>query len=242
MNGSDSPAEGSAARLQGDGSAPVVVAIDGPAASGKSTVARLVAARLGFAHLNTGAMYRAATWLALERGLNPADGPALAAALDAVPVQLCVRDGEAIFEMDGRPVSTVAEASGVAEHVSTVARCPEVRRRLVAWQRKFAAMSDLVVEGRDIGSVVFPDTPYKFYIDADPEVRARRRQAQGLRDEISSRDALDMSRTVSPLQVADNAERIDTSRMTLEEVIACVLRCLATRGLHAAQEAVNNVL
>ena len=174
-----------------------VIAIDGPAASGKSSVARELARRLGFVYVNSGAMYRAVTWYVLEHNVDPTDH---------------LRDDR------------------VNDGVSLVSRVPRVREILVAKMRNYARGHDLVMEGRDIGSVVFPDTPYKFYIDASPEVRSQRRARQGERDAISVRDHADSSRRASPLVVAKDAEFIDTSNLTIDGVVDEIIRRLKLKG------------
>jgi cytidylate kinase len=212
----------------------VVVAIDGPAASGKSSVARRVAKQLGFVYVNTGEMYRAMAWLALRRGIDPSDAGAVADLASRARVECPVRDGVSAIEIDGEKPEAHLREEAVNRAVSLVARVPEVRRSLVALQRALALERSLVMEGRDIGSAVFPETPYKFYIDASPEVRARRRAAEGYRDEIGARDRVDSSRAESPLTVAGDACVIDTSDLGIEAVVALVLERLAERGLAEA--------
>lgn len=209
-----------------------VVAIDGPAASGKSTVARLVAARLGGIYISTGELYRTLTWLALERGIDPAREPArVAALLSGLDLAYALdAAGQPVLHLDGRPVPLPAiRAPAVVAAVSFVARIPEVRAWLLGRQRAAAGLGLLVMEGRDIGTVVFPDTPHKFFITASPEVRARRRLAQAgetpagatvasVAAEIAERDRLDSTRAVAPLRPAPDAELIDTDPLTAEQV------------------------
>jgi cytidylate kinase len=210
-----------------------VVAIDGPAASGKSSVARSLAARLGFTYVNTGAMYRAATWLALERGVPSEDADAVARLLDTEPLAFALADGASVVLFAAADIGGLLDRPEVNANVSTVARHPAIRERLVARQREFAGDADLVMEGRDIGSAVFPDTPYKFYIDASPEVRARRRAAQGLRDAIGDRDRSDSQRAASPLLVAPGATVIDSSDLSVEGVVDAIAAQLSLLGLPA---------
>ena len=207
-----------------------VIAIDGPAASGKSSVARLVARRLGFLYVNTGAMYRAVTWLAVQRGVNPADAAAVAALLDATPMEFGAANNESTIRIDGIDPSPFLSAPEVNANVSAIAAIPHVRQALVARQRNYVLDYDLVMEGRDIGTVVFPGTPLKFYVDASPEVRAQRRALQGLHDDLAARDKTDSSRNDSPLKVADGAEIIDSSNLTLEGVVAEVIERLKLKG------------
>ena len=209
-----------------------VIAIDGPAASGKSSVARGLAQQLGFCFINTGAMYRAATWQVLRSGADPQSPAAVAAS-----IHTGFEEQHSFIEIDGfRPHEELRDES-VNRSVSAVSTVPAVRNRLVQEFRALARISPSVVEGRDIGSVVFPDTPYKFYLDASPEERQRRRNAQGQLDEIATRDRLDSSRHTAPLTIATDATVIDTTRLDLEEVIAAIRETLAAKGLSACQRA-----
>jgi len=207
-----------------------VVAIDGPAASGKSSVARLVARRLGFLYVNTGAMYRAVTWLVVQRGVNPADTAAVAALLEATPMEFGAANNESTIRIEGVDPSPYLSEPEVNANVSAVAAIPKVRQVLVARQREYVHEYDLVMEGRDIGTVVFPGTPLKFYIDASPEVRAKRRALQGFHDDLAARDKTDSARSDSPLKVADGAEIIDSSNLTLEGVVDAVVERLKLKG------------
>lgn len=210
-----------------------VIAIDGPAASGKSSVARSLAAQLGFSYINTGAMYRAATWHVLRCDVDPHSPAAVADAIDSANLRTGFENGLSFIEIDGiRPLDEL-QAASVNRAVSAVSSVPAVRDRLVAEFRALAATADCVVEGRDIGSVVFPETPYKFYLDAKPEVRQRRRNAQGQQDEVAARDRFDSSRHTAPLTIAPDATVIDTTELDLDEVVAAVHGALATQGLLA---------
>lgn len=209
---------------------PDVITLDGPAASGKSSVARHVAARLGRIYVNTGNMYRALTWAVLARGADPADPEAVRAAAAAVAFESPVADGQTQVCVDGRLLTTDdLNSDAVNAGVSLVARVPEVRERLVRDQRALADLGPLVMEGRDIGSVVFPDSRLKFYIDASEEVRAARRRAQGHADQVAERDRLDSTRKSSPLVVPEGAQVIDNSHLTLEQAIEAVLAGVAER-------------
>jgi cytidylate kinase len=210
-----------------DGQEPLIIAIDGPAASGKSTVAKRVAAELGLVFVSSGEMYRAFTWWVLRKGLDPADTGAVLALLAGTEFRCGERDGLGTVAVGGVPM-TRAELSApeVNAGVSVVAAIPEVRERLVAEQRRYALERGVVMEGRDIGSVVFPDTPHKFYIDASPEVREARRRAEGIADSIASRDRIDSSRKASPLVVPDDALVVDSSELAVEEVVARVLEAV----------------
>ena len=213
----------------------IVIAIDGPAASGKSTVARLLAERLGFYYVNTGAMYRAVTWLALKEGLDARDTAKVIDLLGTMNFEAGLDGGHSTTLVNGMDPSSHLSDPQVAQNVSIIAGIPEVRHLLVDKQRQYLDHSNLVMEGRDIGSVVFPDTPFKFYIDASPEVRARRRAKEGLSDEINARDRLDSSRKASPLVVAQDARVIDSSDLTIEEVVQAVVDALASQGVSAQQ-------
>ncbi|MDF1851285.1 MAG: (d)CMP kinase [Verrucomicrobiales bacterium] len=201
-----------------------IVAIDGPAASGKSTVARRIAAELGIVFVSSGGMYRAFTWRVLEEGVDPNETPEVLALLGRTRFDCGEENGIGTIAVDGR-LLTAGEISSEAvnANVSTVAAIPEVRERLVAEQRAYAERRGVVMEGRDIGSVVFPDTPHKFYIDASPEVREQRRRAEGIQDSIAARDKIDSSRKASPLVIPDDAQVVDSSELGIEEVVAEVL-------------------
>jgi cytidylate kinase len=159
-----------------------VVAIDGPAASGKSSVAQQLAKRLGFVYVNSGAMYRAITWHVLDRGIAPDDGAAITRLVDSSRLDCDLDNDESRILIDGNDAAEHFRDVRVNEGVSLVSSVPRVRELLVAHMRAYAEDNDVVMEGRDIGSVVFPATPYKFYIDASPEIRSRRRAAQGQAD------------------------------------------------------------
>jgi cytidylate kinase len=208
-----------------------VVAIDGPAASGKSTVARELARRLGFVYVNSGAVYRAITWYLLEKGINADDSNRIAQALELAAITSCIQDSDSRLLVDNVDPTDHLRDDRVNESVSRVSRLPLVRRIVGQKLHERARSDDLVVEGRDIGSVVFPKTPYKFYVDASPEVRLRRRAAQGERDEITLRDHADFSRSVSPLVIAEDAYVIDTSHLTIEAVVNKIVARLKQMGL-----------
>lgn len=202
------------------------MAIDGPAASGKSTVARLLARRLGFVYVNTGAMYRAVTWLALRHGVDPADAPAVEALMDATPMAFGVADHESTIRMEGADPAPYLNDPEITANVSAIAAIPHVRKVLVARQREYIREHDLVMEGRDIGTVVFPQTRLKAYIDASEEVRAARRAAQGICDNLAARDQRDSTRSTAPLKIAEGAEVIDSTALSIEGVVDEVVRRL----------------
>lgn len=208
-----------------------VIAIDGPAASGKSSVARELARRLGFAYVNSGAMYRALTWLVLERGISPEDTAAIERLANSAPISCGLRDHDSTIRIDRIDPEPFLREDRVNDNVSLVSSVPRVREILVAQLRRYAERHDLVMEGRDIGSVVFPGTPFKFYIDASPEIRSRRREAQGQRDRISARDQADSSRRASPLIIAEDAHVIDSSNLTVDGVVGEIIGRLKRKGL-----------
>lgn len=209
----------------------IVIAIDGPAASGKSSVSRALAQRLGYVYVNTGAMYRAVTWRALQLAIDPSDAAAVEQLLETTALECCTDGGQSCFLINGVDPGEALVSPEVNAAVSKIASQPLVRRRLVAMQRGYAERYPSVVEGRDIGTVVFPDTPHKFYIDASPEVRAARRAGQGLHDSVVQRDAMDSARKDSPLAVASDAEVIDSSHSSVEEIVVSLLKRLEAKGI-----------
>jgi cytidylate kinase len=215
-----------------------VIALDGPSGAGKTSVSRRVGGRLGFIHVDSGALYRVMTWLALARGIDTNDEAALGAFAATVHVDLAVRDGTVVYAVDGVEPGEALRTPEINRHASPVAKAPGVRHVVTARLREMRTLGDIIVEGRDIGSVVFPDTPARFYLDATPEARARRRYleerakgiAGGSRDEVQAsllnRDRIDSSRAVAPLRVAEGAWVIDSTFMTLPEVVQTVIEHL----------------
>ncbi|MCW5891948.1 MAG: (d)CMP kinase [bacterium] len=221
-------------------SAPRVVAVDGPAGAGKSTASRGLATRLGFGYVDTGAMYRAVGVLAHEAGIAFDDEPALAALIDGLTFAL--EDGGTRLVVDGRDVSQAIRRPDAGELASKVSTRPAVRTRLVALQRRLGKGGRVVMEGRDIGTVVFPDAPLKVYLTADPTERARRRaidlRARGdvvdealLAREITERDQRDATRSASPLVPAADALVLDTTRLDLGAVVEQMVGMARARGL-----------
>lgn len=208
-----------------------VIAIDGPAASGKSSVAQELARRLDFVYVNSGAMYRAVTWHVLQRRIAPEDTETIARLVESTTIVCDLVKKESRILIEGRDPSAFLRDDQVNQSVSLVSSVPRVREVLVAKMRAYAEKQDVVMEGRDIGSVVFPDTPYKFYIDASPDVRLRRREAQGQQDQIAARDRADSSRRNSPLIIAEDALVIDSSNLTIEGVVGEVIGRLKLKGL-----------
>ncbi|TAK61707.1 MAG: (d)CMP kinase [Dehalococcoidia bacterium] len=214
------------------------MAIDGPAASGKSVVGTTIAARLGYRFYDTGAMYRAVTWLALRRGIDPDDADRLVQLADSVTVT--VREGVAgtieptTVLLDGEDATPHLRDAAVDANVSLVSRVPGVREALVRIQRELASGGRVVMAGRDIGSVVLPDADLKVYLDASREVRARRRADQmresgvpadveALVADLARRDGIDSNRAASPLTAAPGAVIIKTDDLTLAEVVQRIL-------------------
>jgi cytidylate kinase len=212
----------------------VVIAIDGPAASGKSTVARELAKRLGFRFFNSGDLYRAMTWACLRSGVDCRDGSAVADAAREVSLEIALDDHEYFPQIGGQDARPYLRSDEVNGNVSSVSTVPEVRDIITSSIRRCTQGRLSVIEGRDIGSAVFPSTPYKFYIDADPQVRQMRRACQGQAEDVSMRDRIDSSRRAAPLTVADGATVIDSSHLDVDGVVAAALRCLAEQGLAGA--------
>lgn len=207
-----------------------IIAMDGPAASGKSSVARLVAERFGWVFVNSGNLYRAATLATLKAGVEAKDAQAVSRAFESAVITVEVEDGCSVVKIDGITQEDALKSDEVNAAVSHVATVPSVREKVVGMLRAIANSYDVVMEGRDIGTVVFPQASAKFYIDASPEIRAKRRGMQGETDAVTERDRIDASRAVAPLRTADDAIVIDSSHLTLEQVVAMVVEELEARG------------
>ena len=213
----------------------IVIAIDGPSGVGKSTAARAVAERLGYLYVDSGAMYRAVALRVWEEGLNPLNAPAVNALTAQLQVDLQPTDGSVRVLLDSRDVTDALRRPEISQAASQCAMIPEVRRLLVAQQQRIGSGGGVVMEGRDIGSVVFPNAELKIFLDADAEERARRRHEQHLeqgiqsslemtRKEVEERDRRDRERTVSPLVQAPDAVYLDTTAMTADEVVGVIVR------------------
>jgi len=205
-----------------------VIAIDGPAASGKSSVGRGVAARLGFLFVSSGHFYRAFAWGALRDAISPEQAPDWISGR-RLEVR---RDGSGVsLLLDGEDATPHLSEAATAAMVSPLAAVPAVRDAVNSRLRALATEHDLVMEGRDIGSVVFPETPWKFYLDASPEERERRRAREGFTDKVAERDRLDSTRKTAPLTIPEGAIVIDTTNLDLNGVIGAVLERLDAEGL-----------
>ncbi|HEY5705266.1 MAG TPA: (d)CMP kinase [Terrimicrobiaceae bacterium] len=212
-----------------------VVAIDGPAASGKSSAAREVSLRLGYSYVDSGAFYRAITWWILRRNADPTSVDQVTALVAESPLASGFENNEAFLRIAGVNATPHLRDDDVNRSVSPVSLVPAVRERLTNHLRELACQRDVVVEGRDIGSMVYPDTPYKFYIDASQEVRQRRRNAEGQDDEIAVRDRIDSSRPNAPLTIARGALFIDSTNLTVDRVVDEIIRHLKEKGLPSLQ-------
>lgn len=213
-----------------------VIAIDGPSASGKSTVARKVAAAAGWLYVDSGALYRGITWKVLEDGGDPSNAAEVIAFVGRLKMEFFVAGGAVRFLIGG--VEPVAEirTDRVNERVSEVAATPQVRAAVTEWLRGMRRFGTLVMEGRDIGTVVFPDADMKFYLDASPEERARRRHAETrtaapddvgrVMASLQNRDRKDSARATAPLRIAPDARVIDTTGLTVDQVVAGIVETI----------------
>ncbi|MGD0744435.1 MAG: (d)CMP kinase [Verrucomicrobiota bacterium] len=202
---------------------PIVIAIDGTSASGKSTNARLVAEALGYVYVDTGSMYRTLAWYCLTHGVDAHDARAVAAACRKWKTSLVCVDGRVRLLVDGHyPEKEIrtAETSAAVPHVAAV---PNVRKWMVKRQRECMRFGNLVMEGRDIGTNVFPETDFKFYLDAKLEERSRRRAADGVQENLAARDQRDSQRAVAPLMIPLGAKIINNSNLTSEQTSGLIL-------------------
>ncbi len=222
------------------GADPRVIAIDGPSGTGKSSVAREVARRLGAGYLDTGAMYRALTAVVLAEGIDSADGDAVAVRAEELEIGIVTDPQIDTVTADGQDVTNAIRSPEVSAAVSAVSSVPAVRRRLVRAQRRLAQGSTIVVEGRDIGTVVFPTARLKIYLTAASATRATRRaeqlgitepaQIEALAKSLRRRDDFDSTRAVSPLRPAPDAVVIDSTDMSEEDVVEAILAAVTSRG------------
>jgi CMP/dCMP kinase len=220
---------------------PLIITIDGPAGAGKSTVAQKLAARLGLTYVDSGATYRAAALKVLESGIDPHDEAAVARLMGETEVRVESNGGEPRVLIDGVDVTTRLRTPEVTLAAALVSRLPEVRAKLIQVQRSFAQGRGVVMEGRDIGTVVFPDAQLKIFLKADVEERARRRLKQDSRDgreatlektayEIGRRDQLDAERKISPLTPAADAIQIDSTHLQADDVVGQIVELVKKQG------------
>ncbi len=210
------------------------VAIDGPAGAGKSTIAKRIARRLGYIYVDTGAMYRAMAYYLIQNQVDAADQEAIAAACQHADISICYQDGEQVVLLNGENVNAYLRTEAVGNMASVSSVVPEVRKKLVELQQKLARETDVVMDGRDIGTVVLPDADVKVYLTASVETRSKRRflelQEKGepadlakIAADIEDRDYRDMHRDISPLRQAEDATLVDSSDMTIDQVVERIL-------------------
>ena len=213
----------------------IILAIDGGAASGKSSSSKILADRFNLLHVDTGSFYRHITYELLRRGVAHTDLPALQAALAGMKFTTRLNGRSAQMLIDGQPAGVEIRGQNVNDHVSHYAAIPEVRQKLLGYQRgqtdvaKQHGFRGLVMEGRDIGSVIFPEAGFRFFLHADPAERAKRRAKEGQQDSIAERDRLDSSRKASPLVVPVGAIDIDSTHLTLEQVVERMAALVAAK-------------
>ena len=215
----------------------ISVAIDGPSGAGKSTVARAAAARLGYVYVDTGAMYRAIGLAVCRRGISGEDAAGIAAALPEIEIRLAYQDGAQRVMLNDEDVSDAIRTPEIAHYASKVSAVPEVRQFLLDVQRDMAKKGNILMDGRDIGTVILPDAPVKIFLTASAETRAERRYLElaekgqqvtrgSVLHDVVERDRQDMSRAVAPLKQAEDAVLLNTSKMTLDESIEAVLQII----------------
>ncbi len=227
-----------------------VTTIDGPSASGKSTVARGVARKIGYLYVDSGSLYRGITWRALQNRIDTSNAKAMAGLVKNIKTKFFIKQGAVCFAMDDKVPGKEIRTQEINDNVSKVAVFPFVRKKVVSWLRSMTKFGNLVVEGRDIGTVVFKNAGYKFYLDANPSIRAQRRHAEmktmlanwnrspirkssspslaEVKKSLKKRDIVDSTRTTAPLKAAPDAMRIDTSGLSIEEVVNVIVSAIET--------------
>lgn len=215
-----------------------VIAIDGPSGAGKSSVSKRVGQQLHFLHVDSGALYRIITWQCLLHHIDTADTAAVAAFAPTVNVDFHPQAGAIAYRVNGQDPGDALRTPQINQHASPVATVKAVRDRVTAWLRSMTRYGDLIVEGRDITTAVFPDTPARFYLVASPEARAERRRkeqlekgiadqsADAVKQSLLARDAIDSTRQHAPLRKADGALEIDSTHLTLDQVVATLIAAL----------------
>ena len=214
---------------------PIVIAIDGTSASGKSTNAKLVAKALGFVHVDTGAMYRTLAWYCLKRGVHVDDAKAVAALCRRWKTSLACVDGHVHLLVDGYHPEKEIRTAEVSVAVSLIAVIPKVREWMKKKQRECIQFGSLVMEGRDIGTNVFPETDFKFYLDAHIEERTKRRAAEGVNENLAARDQRDSQRAAAPLMIALGAKVINNSNLTSAQTSGIILEDVRKRLAEAGK-------
>lgn len=215
-----------------------VIAMDGPSGAGKSSVSKIVGGKLGFLHVDSGALYRIMTWQCLEHGINTADPEAVADFCGSVKVDFEPRDGRVVYLVNGEEPGNRIRTPEINAHASPVATVKAVRDRVTAMLKEMTKFGDIVVEGRDITTAVFPDSPARFYLTASAEARAERRRreevekgiaeqsAEAVKASLLARDEIDSTRKHAPLRKADGVTEVDSSELTLDETVEAVMSAL----------------
>lgn len=215
-----------------------VIAIDGPSGAGKSSVSKKVGHQLGFLHVDSGALYRIITWQCLQHDIDTSDAIAVAEFCGRVQVEFSAVDGAIRYLVEGKEPGNHIRTPEINRHASPVATVKEVRELVTAWLRGMTHFGNIIVEGRDITTAVFPETPARFYLDADPEARAERRRKEELekgiaaqsindvKESLLARDKIDSTRQHAPLRKADGVLAIDSTHMSIEEVVAIIITSL----------------
>lgn len=234
----------------------MIITIDGLTATGKSSVAKALASEIGYIYFDTGAMYRSVTYAVMQAGINPDDVEALGRFLDSFHLEIKIKQGERHYLVNGIDITDTIRSPAVTAKVSYISSLAPVREKMVALQRKMAKGVNAIFEGRDIGTVVFPDADFKIFLTGRPEVRAQRRysemmakfpdQMQGITlaqitEEINARDKYDSERLLSPLKKAEDAYVVDTSDLTIDEVVFKILELRDARKTRRSRSIGPNI-